>query len=182
MYSYNYTKTAYLEQLQAEIKNNSALKTKFYYCSALGSNLTVVFNSALTSQEEQDLSTIVSNHTGQTSAQQLAAYLDIQVFPFIQQLIRNFAAENISMGVTQLGKTGEILGLFEKQYLIQSSSKPVSLKASFDTGSLYVSREIIQHVRDNPSEYTGLSPFVTDARLLKMKNEIETFLGLPLST
>jgi hypothetical protein len=181
MFSYNFTKSVYLEQLNLEIQANTALKAKYANASALGTSLVVNFNIELTSEEQTSLEGIVTAHTGATSAQQLSAYLDIQVFPFIQNLIRTFAAENISMGITQAGKTGDVLGLFEKQYTIAGISKPVSLKASFDTGSLYVSRSIIQHVRDNPTEYDGLSPFITDSRLLSMKNSIETFLGLPLS-
>lgn len=183
MAAYNYTKSQYyLDQLQIEIKANSALAAKYGSLSALGTEVTVNFSSELTAQEESDLSSIVTAHTGMTSVQQLSNYLDNSVFPFVTNLIRTFAAENISMGITQAGKTGDVLGLFEKQYTVSGITKPVSLKSSFDTGSLYVSRSIIQHVRDNPTEFDGLSPFVTDARLLGMKNKIETFLGLPLSS
>jgi hypothetical protein len=183
MFSYTFTKlTYYAEQLQIEIKANSALANKYSYLSTFGTSITIVFAQELLTQEETDLTTIVNNHTGATSAQQLAAYLDNQVFPFIKNLINQFAAENISMGITQAGKTGDVLGLFEKQYTVSGINKPVSLKAAFDTGSLYVARQILQHVRDNPIEFAGLSPFITDSRLLAMKNSIETFLGIPLST
>lgn len=124
-----------------------------------------------------------------TLAEQMKNYLNEKVFPFIEDLIAVFAAENISMGITQAGKTSDVLGLFEKQYSFDKSlmgssgmSIPVSLKGSFDTGSLYVSIAIIQHIRNNPSEYLGLSPFINDERLLKMKNSIEAFLGIPPTT
>jgi len=183
MFSYTLTKLSYyIEQLQIEIKANSGLASKYAYLSGFGTSVTVTFSQELSAPEESDLTNIVNNHTGATSAQQLASYLDNQVFPFIKNLINEFAAQNISMGITQTGKTGDVLGLFEKQYTISGVNKPVSLKASFDTGSLYVARQIIQHVRDNPTEFDGLSPFINDSRLLSMKNSIETFLGIPLST
>lgn len=182
MAEYNFVKTPlHLDALVAQIRSSS-ISTTLSYCSALGSDLTVVFPTALSSEDEATLSSIVAAHTGMTTVQSLTIYLDNTIFPFIKTLINTFAAENISMGITQAGKTGDVLGLFEKQYTIAGVSRPVSLKASFDTGSLYVSRAIIQHVRDNPTEYDGLSPFVTDARLLGMKNKIEAQLGLPLST
>lgn len=117
------------------------------------------------------------------TVQQLTEYLDGRVFPFVKNLINSFAAENISMGITQAGKAGHVLALFSKYYPVPSLLLPCALKDSFDTGSLYVSLAVIQYIRDNPLEYDGLSPFVTDARLLKMKNQIELFLGVtPLST
>jgi len=181
MFEYNYTKTAYLAQLQIEI-NGSTLATKYNHLETLGTALTVTFSSELTTEEIATLDAIVAAHTGATTVQQLSAYLDNAVFPFVVNLIRTFAAENISMGITQAGKSGETLGLFEKQFVISGTTRAVSLKSAFDTGSLYVARGILQHVRTNSSEYDGLSPFVTDARLLAMINKIETFLGLALST
>jgi len=147
----------------------------------VGNDVSITYAEALTLEQETSLGAVVNAHVKLTTVESLTLYLDGGVFPFIKSLINTFAAENIAMGVTQLGKADDILGLFEKQVDI-GSMYPVSLKASFDTGSLYVSRDIIQHVRDNSALYSGLSPFVTDARLLSMKNKIEQFLGLPLST
>jgi hypothetical protein len=111
-------------------------------------------------------------------AANVGAYLDITITPFIKDLMRNFAASNISLGITQAGKTGHLLGLFTKQYDVNSNGLPISLKDTFDTGSLYESIKIIQHLRDNPTEFDGLSPFVTDEKLHQMKNAIEIKLGV----
>lgn len=150
--------------------------------NVIDDNLYIYFDQSLSSGDKTILDGIVTSHEHTTAAEQLKDYLDKSVFPFVNNLINTFAAENISMGITQAGKTGDVLGLFQKSYDI-GYLHPVSLKGSFDTGSLYISLEIIQHVRDNAAEYTGLGPYVTDARLLEMKNKIETFLGItPLST
>lgn len=168
-------------KLSSEIVDSS-ISTNLTRIDRLGSNIYIVFDSALSSGDKTTLDGLVAAHEHITSAESLKIYLQGTVFPFIDDLIARFAAENIALGITQAGKTGDVLGLFEKGYDI-GALHPVSLKGSFDTGSLYVSRDIIQHVRDNPTEFTGLSPFVTDARLLAMKNEIEVFLGItPLST
>lgn len=144
--------------------------------------LTIYFSQALDASQVTTLDGVVAAHTGKTSAEQIADYLALQVFPFVRDLINDFAAENITLGITQAGKTGHVLGLFSKPYPCPSITLPISLKNCFDTGSLYSARDVIQYVRNNPMEYAGLSPFITDARLLAMKNKIETFLGLPLST
>ena len=179
---YEYTKAVYLDQLTVEIKLNANLAPTFQNASALGTALKIKFSGALSVGDEETLSSIVTAHTGITSSQSLTLYLDNIIFPFVKALINEFAAVNISQGISQAGKSGDVLGLFEKQYTVTGISKPVSLKASFDTGSLYVALSIIQHVRDNPTEYDGLGPFVSDAKLLAMKNRIEAQLGLPLST
>lgn len=147
-----------------------------------GDVLDIYFPTELAQNELDTLDGVVAAHTGKTTAEQLADYLDNSVFPFCKELINTFAAENISMGITQAGKTPHLLGLFTKKYPIPNANLGISLKACFDSGSLYAALAVIQYVRDNPTEFDGLSPFVTDARLLSMKNKIEAFLGLPLSS
>lgn len=141
----------------------------------------IIFASELIPHDKTTLDSVVSLHQHITTAESLRRYLNEDVHLFVQKLVDTFAAENIAMGVTQYGKTADLLGLFEKKYDL-GASHPVSLKGSLDTGSLYVSCSVIQHIRDNPAEFSEISPFVTDARLLSMKNSIETFLGLGLST
>lgn len=144
----------------------------------------VVFDYPLTVAEEQTLSNIVSTHEHITTAESLDQYLKTLVLPFIENLTRNFAAQNIAMGITQAGKTGYVLGLFEMPVEVNTGF-PTSLKASFDTGSLYQSIEIIEAHRQalpNYQQSVDLSPFVTDARLLELKNKIEAFLGIPITS
>ena len=149
---------------------------------SFGDQLTVYFSIDMTTQQETDLDALVSGWVDYTTAESLETYLDNSVHPFIKGLINKFAAENISMGITQAGKSGHLLALFTKKYPVPDATFQNTLKDSFDTGSLYISIDIIQHIRNNPTEFDGLNPFVTDARLLIMKNDIETFLGVELST
>lgn len=189
MFSYPYLKTDTLTndvnpiKLESEINLNQNITSEINHILGRYDGFDVVFKTEPAAAELTELKDVViANHEHITTAESLRDYLDTQVFPFISELIHTFAAENIAMGITQAGKTGEVLGIFEERYSV-GYVHPVSLKGSFDTGSLYVSLEVLQHVRDNPNEYTGLAPFVTDARLLEMKNKIETFLGVtPLST
>jgi len=156
--------------------------TNFSHWSALGSELTVYLTTDFTAQQESDLDSLVANWVDYTTTESLKIYLDESVFPFIKDLINTFAAENMALGITQAGKTADVLGLFVKGYDLHSNSRPLSLRDCFDTGSLYEACNVIEHIRGAPSEFSGMDPFITDARLLEMKNKIETFLGIPLSS
>ena len=168
-------------KLQNEI-SESAIAETVLGVSRLGSNFDVTFQNSISAGDQTVLDSIIAAHVHITTAESLEVYLDTSVFPFVKKLMNVFAAENISMGITQAGKTGDVLGLFVKQYDVNSNSLPISLKDTFDTGSLYESIKVITYIRNNPSEFTGMSPYITDARLLEMLNKIETFLGVPLSS
>lgn len=81
-------------------------------------------------------------------------------------IIREFSSENVLLGITQLGKTGEVL------------DKLQSVLVAVQAGSLY---EAINRIKAVPVEDYDLV-FITEARLLGFCNKIETYLGLPLST
>lgn len=180
--TYTFQKTVYVDRLELEIKANSSLLPKYSHIIGSPGQTNIVTTNALTTEEADALNLIVTNHVAQpTTAQYLKSYLANDIFPFVDDLMSTFAAENIAMGITQAGKTGAVLGLFVKQYDVNTNSLPISLKDTFDTGSLYESIKVIQHIRDNPNEYIGLEPFITDARLHQMKNNIETKLGVPLT-
>lgn len=149
-----------------------------------GNSVSITFLQDLDQTTIDACDIFINEFVNYTTVDQLETYLSTEVQPFIKNLINMFAVENISMGITQAGKTDYVLGLFCKKYEIPSGNTllPISLKDAFDTGSLYSARSVIQYIRDNASEYSGLSPYVTDARLLKMKNDIETFLNIELST
>lgn len=174
---------------QKEILNAPKFHTKLqaqsygdaYVYFVQDSTLRVIFNRELTQQEQDDCSAFVVAFIDYETVDQLADYLDNEVTPFVKQLLTKFAAGNIAMGITQAGKTADVLGLFEKRVEI-GASELVSLKAALDTGSLYVALSVLQYYRDNIANYSALSPYITDTRLLEMKNKIEQFLGIALST
>lgn len=85
---------------------------------------------------------------------------------FGQSIMISFAAENVLLGITQEGKTGEVLG------------KLSGVQLAVNAGSLY---EAISRIRAiNPADYDA--KYITAARLLAFINKIETYLGLPIST
>lgn len=84
---------------------------------------------------------------------------------FGMRLMVNFAAENVLLGITQEGKTGEVL------------TKMAPVMTPLQSGSLY---EAIAQMRAIPSEQYD-TKYITAARLLSGINKIETYLGIPLS-
>lgn len=151
------------------------------HISTVDADIFIQFAGELTSEQKTSLDNVVAAHQKETPLDALKNYMRGHVMPFIEELMCVFVAENIAMGITELGKTGPVLGMFRKPLDINDDGYSFSLKDTFDTGSLKESVKIIQHLRDNPSEYDGLEPFISDARLKVMQNKIEAFLGLPLS-
>ena len=84
---------------------------------------------------------------------------------FGSSLINEFAAENVMLGITQDGKTGEVL------------DKMDPIISALQSGSLY---EAIKRAKAIPtSKYD--SKYVTHDRIYAFVNKIEAYLGLQLS-
>jgi hypothetical protein len=84
---------------------------------------------------------------------------------FGQQIIKEFAAENIALGITQAGMTTRVRQV------------TADIVNALSTGSLYDAIQAAKVVTLEQKDAT----FITDARLLACVNKIETYLGIPLS-
>lgn len=85
---------------------------------------------------------------------------------FGQNLILEFATENVLLGITQMGMTTHV------------RTATAGVVNALQTGSLY---DAISEAKAIPAEKKDAT-FVTDARLLIFINKIESYLGIPLST
>jgi hypothetical protein len=179
MTSYHFDKAINSDKLKVEIAAAS-LPSAAYINSIPGVSCDIFFSSELSSENQATLSSVVASHVAVTTAESLASYLATTIYPFVSKLIAAFAAENMALGITQAGKSDDVLGLFTKKYVVGDAAFPVALKDCFDTGSLYVALQLLAHIRAN-EDFSGLSPFITDARIVELMNKIETFLGLPLT-
>ena len=81
-------------------------------------------------------------------------------------LWKKFAKQNMKMGITQKGKTGQVRKAMGEVFLALMS------------GSLY---DAMDEARAIPASKKD-SEFITDQRILEFINEIEKFLGQGLST
>jgi hypothetical protein len=89
---------------------------------------------------------------------------------FGNQLILQFAAQNVASGITQAGQTLNVLNYAD------------ALNTSLSSGSLYVAiAQIEAMIADTSSTKTSLSPFITNDILYSYLNQIQTWLEIPLT-
>jgi hypothetical protein len=93
-----------------------------------------------------------------------------QAMQFGQGLIIQFAAQNVLSGITQSGQTIAVATYLQPLgYLLNS-------------GSLYGAITVINSlIADTSTTKTNLAPFVTNNILYNYLNQIQTWLGLPLT-
>lgn len=89
---------------------------------------------------------------------------------FGNQLIFQFAAQNVLLGITQAGKTIPVaLYLQTLGYYLRS-------------GSLYAAiTEMGNLIADTSDDKAALSPYITNNVLYSYLNEIQTYLNIPLT-
>lgn len=89
---------------------------------------------------------------------------------FGQSLTVQFATQNVMAGITQAGKTQAVLDYAADLYTYLS------------TGSLYVAiTEIQTMIADTSPTKTALAPFITNDILYAYMNQIQGYLGIPLT-
>jgi hypothetical protein len=89
---------------------------------------------------------------------------------FGNQLMLDFASENVLLGITQARKTGDLMS-----YMHQLSHSILS-------GSLYEAITLIdQMIQDTSPAKASLAQFLSKERLASYKNKIQAFLGVPLT-
>lgn len=84
---------------------------------------------------------------------------------FGNSVIEDFTLENMALGITQDGMTGDV------------RKATTEVMSALSTGSLY---DAIDEIRAIPVEKKD-EKYITDARLLAAINKIEAFLGVALS-
>lgn len=87
---------------------------------------------------------------------------------FGNALIVNFSTDSIMLGIVQLGVTDQV---------IEVTSKAMN---AIKTGSLHLALDEIRII-PIPDIYSKLYTIINPERLLKVRNQIEKYLGLPLA-
>lgn len=159
-----------LEAIEAKFRADHAS----YVGNQASDKLELYFNDDVT-QEELDaiqayweaIDEESSEATGYTQKQALAA-IKTQVkniHEFSNNLLVQFNAENIALGITQDNKTEDVLDIMAPVLVaLQSGSPTVAIKR-------------IKQI--DPQSYDA--KYITAARMLAYVNKVEAFLGLPLS-
>lgn len=124
----------------------------------------IVFEEEMVRLPAEFTSTITD--ISQQHQQQQLEILVQHAIRFGNQLLAEFAAENIAMEITQEGLTKQVR---------QRTSEVV---AALQTGSLYDAIDEIKAIPESDKD----SKYITDARLLQFINKIENYLQIPNST
>lgn len=158
------TGKVHIQYLADEIKESTLPNAPIYITTIEEIDLLrISFNPALTTEEKEVLDAVVTAH----SADPLDIYKTLvgNAIGFFTELMIQYAAENITQGITYYGKTKEVADYLQEVMRYGQS------------GSLY---EVVHSIEDliNTGVPSGLSPFVTAARLNQMKDEVNSYLGV----
>ena len=135
------------------------------------SSFTVLFSTGTpTATAYQTINAMPCTIAPQTNTQIYTAIV-IAAQNFGQQLTTQFAVQNILAGITQSGKTQELIDYTN------------NLSQCLFTGSLYAAIAAINvMIADTSSTKTNLSPFVTNNVLYSYLNQIQSYLGIALTS
>jgi hypothetical protein len=163
-------------KLVRDIKASTSFGSLYSFLSIKGTELNIHFTQNLNQSQIDACSVLVANYSDISVFDNLYGYLGKNIDPFVDEFLRTLRAENMELGITQLGKTADVLGFFEMPVLLPGKTRAVSFKGSLDTGSLTVTMELATYLAANPSLYSDLSPFITAERLISWKIKIYTHL------
>lgn len=159
-------------KLDRELKANATFGSLYSFCNIKGDQLEIHFTANLIQSQIDALSAFIASFSNVSVYDTLYSHLKTNIDPFVEELLISIRAENIEMGITQAGKTLEVLGFFEDHVMLPGKTRGVTLQGSLTTGSLTVTIEILTYLIANPNLYTDLSPFVTAARLTQWRDKI----------
>jgi len=163
MFSYTFNKIVKADKLRDEVV--AAGLSSLSYVETVENTVNLYFTTPLTGNEEILLSTKISSHTPSSVEDIISAKIKASI-TFGQKAMIDFATQNILLGITSDGKTGEII------------DKLSGIVQALQTGSLY---DAITRARQIPPEHYD-SKYITEARLLNFVNKIEDFLQIPRSS
>lgn len=124
----------------------------------------VVLTNDVQAADQQAIDAAAAAHVAKTS-QDIVRETVAAAIAFGQDLIVDFAAENVLMGITQAGKTKDVADYLSNVMRYAQS------------GSLYeVIAEVDRLVADGLP--ANLEPFITTARMAEFKSRVEAYLGI----
>jgi hypothetical protein len=154
-----------IEGLDFELRNNTEINTIFEGISHPDSNtFNCHFSQEPTQQQTTTVNNIVNAHEGNAPAELVVKNTVKNAIEFGNNLIVEFASENVLLGITQVGKTKEVA-----DYL-------ADLMRYAQTGSLY---EVINEVDRliDAGLPVNLEPFITETKMNAFKQQVVDYLS-----
>jgi hypothetical protein len=161
-------------KLDSEIK---AITSKYEGLTIKDDSLILVFSVDLNQDEIDLIYAKVNTFVEVSLVEETEKFLNKTVDPFFQTFLIKLRAENITMGITQAEKTYDVASLFEQKYVLFGKPRGISFLGCIQSGSVTLLIPLIDFLLANPSEWTGLEPFVTEQRLNDWKTEVIEFLN-----
>ena len=166
MFKRTFTKTVLASKLNEEIKVSSLnLILDGLSFDAGTSIVNIYFTEEPSSSQDVELNSIINDHVpSPTFHYTMVNYLSKDVYEFVKQLRLDFAADNIELGITQMGKTRTV------------ADKLRDLNYYLDVFSLYAAVQVIDEMIASGLDPED-APFITEPRMTEFKNKILQFLG-----
>lgn len=145
---------------------HKSLHASFSGFSQTADNVILYYSVPLTEQQQSAIQLADVGFVDNDPFDYIKSNILIPARTFGNQLIDDFAAENILLGITQANMTNSVRKTLSE------------VTACLMTGSLY---DAMLEARAIPNDKKDAT-FITNARLLAFINKIEIYLNLPLST
>jgi hypothetical protein len=172
MYTLEFTKVLQNpSKFHDDIKAHATLGAIYVCFTSKGDNLQISFSRNMTQGEVDACGILVRDYQPVSIVENLRTYMKSKIEPFIESLLLTIQAENIAMGISQSGRTSEVVGFFSEAHLLPGKTRKVSLKDSLDTNSLTVTIELFNHLILNPAIYADLAPYITQERLISWRDQ-----------
>lgn len=174
-----------LEKVKLFFKNHLSNNFDGLLCNT--EDIKVLFFDNFTEEDENIVNDYWNNLTESSFDLTTEEYIKTIVIPqakiFVSQLENDFVVENIALGISSSGKTGDVLGLLSKRVVLDEGQEGVSLLDSLYgvCPSLTVTVRVLDWHLNNIEQYSSLSPFITEERFINVKHRIQTFLGVSLT-
>ena len=170
-----YTKPSVnLTRLTKEISD--AIGVDLIYVETVDDQINVHIEDETSQQNQDALDLVISNHVGVT-IEDIACQKIHAARQFGNAMMEKMASENVAMGITQAGKSGDVLAIFSEKVLVPSSTRPISAMDTVQSGTLYVLIEVLDYHIANMANYSDLSPYITTERLNNFKAAVVEFLS-----
>jgi hypothetical protein len=161
-------------KFDSDIRLNPSFGSLYNFVNVRNDQVEIHFKQNLNQTQIDALSLFMSSFSNVSVVDTYKNYLGAEIDPFGKQMMLRIRAENISMGITQAGKTADCLGFFNHLVLLPGKVFPISFQMAFDSSSFYEVIALINYflLPENQNLYSTLTPFVTAERLTAWRTEV----------
>jgi hypothetical protein len=163
-------------KLDKDLRRDALVGAIYSFLTIKGDDVELHFTANLNQSQIDYVSSFVANFSNVSVVDTIIDKLGKDVDPFVDSLLREMRAENMAWGISQLGKTADVLGVFCHPVQLPGKLYPLSLKDTLDTSTLNVTLEVLTYLIAHPELYPDLAPFISVDRLNLWKTKVYNYL------